>query len=126
MGSPKPSSTPKYNKVRGLFLATWRLNMTVKNTAPTTITTKEFQQNLEDITRIAPTAQLEEALYRVLNASRLDVAKEIAADAVGEDVEEYLADNDLDDLEFSSNLDDNEEYPEELNFLRNGDEEYPI
>lgn len=42
---------------------------------------------------------LEEALYRVIDAGRLDVAKEHAADALGIDLEDHMA-KDLDELNF--------------------------
>lgn len=47
----------------------------------------------------------EDALYRVLNSGRLDIAKETAAEALGVELEEYL-DNGLDSIR-------------ELNFLDN-------
>lgn len=43
-----------------------------------------------------------EALYRVLESDRLDIAKEIAADALGEVLEEYL-ENDREELDFVDN-----------------------
>lgn len=47
-----------------------------------------------------------DTLYRILDCDRLDIAKELAADALGEDVDEFLDDYDLDELEF---FNDNEE-----------------
>ena len=40
-----------------------------------------------------------DVLYRILNASRLDVAKEHAAEALGENVDEFLSPYDDDDYE---------------------------
>ena len=43
--------------------------------------------------------ELMDALYRVLDASRLDIAKESAADALGVELEEYL-ERDLSEIDF--------------------------
>ena len=62
---------------------------------------------------------LEDALRRVLQAGRLDVAKEIAAEVLDEEVEEHIDDEGFENLDFideaeeslqSSSL-DFEEYP---------------
>ncbi len=46
--------------------------------------------------------QLEEALYHVLDSNRLDIAKEHAAEALGEELEEYL-ERDLIEIDFMDN-----------------------
>lgn len=43
--------------------------------------------------------QYEDALYRILNTDRIDVAKEVAADALGEDLEDFLDEDQLDMLD---------------------------
>lgn len=68
------------------------------------------------IKELALTAQetigaLEHALYNILDTDRLDIAKEIAADALNEDLETYLEDDDLEELDF-----DNEYYNKDLNW----------
>lgn len=65
---------------------------------------------------------LEEALYRVLDTGRIDVAKEIAADALEVEVDEFVEETDMVDLEFSTNDD---EYPEDSNLFIE-DDEYPV
>lgn len=42
---------------------------------------------------------LKDGLYRVLDSNRLDVAKEIAADALGVELEEHL-NRDLEEIDF--------------------------
>lgn len=44
--------------------------------------------------------KLEHALYSILETDRIDVIKEIAADAVGEDIDIYLEQDNLDELDF--------------------------
>lgn len=44
---------------------------------------------------------LEEGMYRILEANRLDLAKEIAAETLEEDVEEYL--QELEEIDFLDN-----------------------
>ena len=45
--------------------------------------------------------KLEDALYRVLDSARLDVAKEIAADALDEDMDAY-AEEENEELDFDN------------------------
>lgn len=82
---------------------------------------KQFQETLKEISDKSEALQYEEALYRILDAGRLDVAKEIAADVLGEDLEEYLEQSDLDErTEIGDDYFDQDE-----RFFAN-DEEYPF
>lgn len=47
---------------------------------------------------------LENALYKILDCDRLDVVKEIAAEALGEDLDIYLEDDNLAELDFEEDL----------------------
>jgi len=49
--------------------------------------------------------RLEHALYQILDTSRLDVAKEIAADVLEEDLDTYLEDDNLKELDFEDDGD---------------------
>jgi len=52
---------------------------------------------------------LTDAMYEILDSNRLDIAKEVAADAIGEDLEEYLSESrselNFHDNEFDGELD---------------------
>lgn len=59
--------------------------------------------------------EYEEALYRVLDSTKLELAKEYAADALGENLDEYLyieTEDATDDLDFYNNEDGNIIYEE--------------
>lgn len=56
---------------------------------------KEFVSNASD--RIF---ELEDALYQILDSSKLDVAKELAADVLGEDLESFLEEEKFEELDF--------------------------
>lgn len=59
-------------------------------------------RNTHDLQKQHYIQQLEEALYGVLDTGRLDIAKEIAAEALGEDLDMYL-EKDLKELDFIDN-----------------------
>lgn len=61
------------------------------------------------IKELATTAQetiygLENALYDILDAQSLEVAKEIAADVLGEDLDVYLEDEGVEELDLEQDL----------------------
>ena len=56
---------------------------------------KEFMLNAN-----ARIGELEHALYKILDQKRLDVIHELAADVLGEDLEVYLEDDCLEELDF--------------------------
>lgn len=72
--------------------------------------TKEFIEEAND--RIF---ELENALYKILETEDLTEAKDIAAEALGEDLEEYLEDEEeeYEPLDFENNIYRDEMYDEE-------------
>lgn len=56
--------------------------------------------------------ELEDALYAILDCHRVDVIKEIAADALGEDLETYMEEDSVKELDFDTDAaDDNISLP---------------
>jgi hypothetical protein len=58
-------------------------------------TTKEWIEEMN--TRML---ELENALYGILDAKDIDIAREIAADVLDEDLEIYMEEDNLDELDF--------------------------
>ena len=62
---------------------------------------------IKDIKAFVETANeriidLEQCLYDILECSRLDVAKEMAADVLDEDLDSYLEEDNLEELDFDN------------------------
>ncbi len=53
--------------------------------------------------------KLEHALYQIMETKSLEAAKELAADALDEDLDTYLEEDDLEELDFENKL-----YPEDI------------
>lgn len=72
-------------------------------------TLKEMQEMAN-----ATILQLENALYKILDAKSLEASQEIAADALNEDLATWVEEDDLEELDFDNGNVNWEDIPEEI------------